>query len=56
MSLFQITSVKHWEKFDGTLEDAITRARQINDEYQPAWGTQIETDDGQIVWDSDLET
>jgi len=34
-------SIKYKEAFDGTLANAIARASEPTDEYQPAFGTQI---------------
>ena len=49
----KITSIKYNEDFDGTLEEAIVRATEINDEYQPAFGVSIEDANGYTLWTSD---
>lgn len=50
---YTITSIKHKEQIDGTESDAIARAREINEEYQPACGVQVEDENGNTVWDSE---
>ena len=50
----KIISIKHIEEFTGTTEEAIARAKEINEEFQPAYGTQVE-DDGETIWDSEDE-
>ena len=52
---YQIRSIKYSEKFTGTLDMAIDRANEINAEYQPAYGVQVEDEDGLAVWDSEDE-
>ena len=52
MNTYKITSIKHTEDLDGSLDDAIARAQEINEEYQPAFGVQVELD-GETVWDSE---
>lgn len=52
MSTYQITSIKHSETFDGDLSAAIARAKEIDAEYGPAFGTQVELDN-ETVWDSE---
>lgn len=32
---------------------SIARARMIDEEYQPAFGVQVEDSDGRAVWDSE---
>lgn len=53
MTSYTIRSVKINEEFEGTLADAIARATEINDEYQPAYGVQIDTESGETIWDSE---
>lgn len=53
MTTYRITSIKHSESFEGDLSDAIARAREIDEEYQPAFGVQVEDVDGVTVWDSE---
>lgn len=36
-----------------TLYAAITRANEINDEYQPLWGVQVRDADLEIVYDTE---
>jgi hypothetical protein len=50
---YTIRSVKHTETFRGALRQAIERAQAINEEYQPAFGVQVETEDGATQWDSE---
>lgn len=52
MATYTIRSVKQTETIDGTLTEAITRARAIEAEYQPAFGVAIELD-GSEVWSSE---
>lgn len=52
MSNYTITSAKTSEDFSGTFDEAVARAKAINDEYQPAFGVQIE-EDGETVWDTE---
>lgn len=52
-SEYLIKSVKHSETFAGTRNDAIVRAREIDAEYSPAFGVQIENSSGETVWDSE---
>lgn len=52
-SEYTIKSVKRTEAFLGELEDAIVRAKEINSEYSPAFGVQIENSSGETVWDSE---
>ncbi len=49
----KIYSIKCEEFFHGELEDAISRAKKIDEEYQPAYGVQIEDESGNILWDSE---
>lgn len=53
---YQIRSIKHSEEFTGTLDMAIARAADINAEYQPAYGVQVEDAGGETQWDSEEET
>lgn len=53
MKTYTISSIKHTEEFSGTLQEAIARANEINEEYQPAYGVQIEDADGAVLWDSE---
>lgn len=50
---YTITSIKHTETFRGTLDEAIERARAIDAEYQPAYGVQVEGEDGETLWDTE---
>ncbi len=50
---YKITSIKRTEEFTGELSGAIERAKEIDAEYQPAWGVQIEDATGDNVWDSE---
>lgn len=51
---YTISSVKVTETFAGTLAAAIQRARDIDAEYDPAFGVQV-TLDGETLWDSEAE-
>ena len=51
--LLTITSIKRVEEWTGPMDGAIKRAKQIDAEYQPAYGVQIEDEDGSIIWDSE---
>jgi len=53
--LLKITSIKCTEEFTGPMADAIERAQEIDAEYRPAYGVQIEDEDGNTVWDSEGE-
>lgn len=53
LSEYTIKSVKHSETFVGTRIDAIVRAREIDAEYSPAFGVQVENSSGETVWDSE---
>lgn len=53
MTTYQIKSVKINEEFTGELADAIARAIEINAEYQPSFGVQVESEDGETLWDSE---
>lgn len=53
MTTYQIKSVKHNEEFTGELADAIARAIEINAEYQPSFGVQVEDESGDTIWDSE---
>jgi hypothetical protein len=51
---YRIISCKNTTRFDGDLNDAITRARELNAELQPAYGTSIDTGDGtETLWSSE---
>ena len=50
-----IRSVKRTEEFTGPMYEAIQRAVQIESEYRPAFGVQIEDEDGAILWDSEVD-
>jgi hypothetical protein len=49
---FTITSVKGTEQFIGTRTEAIDRAAWHDLELRPAFGTQLENEAGDTVWDS----
>ncbi len=49
---YKIESIKITESLSGTIEGAIARAKEIDAEYQPAWGVQVYDDDGLCLWDS----
>jgi ABC-type cobalt transport system substrate-binding protein len=53
MTTYEIKSVKVNEQFSGSLDDAIARAKEIRDEYAPAFGVQVETASGEEVYDSE---
>lgn len=53
MTTYNITSVKHSEEFTGTIDAAIERAIEIYNEYQPAYGVQIENESEETQWDSE---
>lgn len=42
--------VKRTETFDGLLVDAIRRAREIEDEYQPAYGVTVSSADDGVTY------
>ena len=50
---YTIRSIKHTETYEGTLAEAIERARAIDTEYQPAFGVQVEDVSGATAWDSE---
>jgi len=52
MTQYTITSIKGTMHHTGTLCEAIEIAQAHDNEYQPAYGTQVEFD-GETVWDSD---
>ena len=54
MTTYQIKSVKIKQGFEGTLDEAIDRAIEINDEYQPSFGVQVEDESGETLWDSEM--
>lgn len=56
MSTYNIKSVKIKEQFEGELEAAIVRAMEINDEYQPSFGVQVESEEGETLWDSEEDS
>ena len=49
---FQIESVKIRVEYTGTLKEAIAKARAIDAEYQPTFGTQV-TLGTDVLWDSE---
>lgn len=51
-STYQIVSCKTRDSFTGDLEDAIAKAKEIAEEYQPAYGIRVDLD-GETVWDSE---
>ncbi len=53
MTTYHIRSIKHKETFVGEVDAAIARATELDKEMQPSFGTQVETEDGDIVWDSE---
>ena len=53
MITWTIFSVKAVETIRGTLTDAIERANEHLNKLQPAFGVQIEDENGNIVWDSE---
>jgi hypothetical protein len=55
MEKFFIISVKKDEIFVGSLDEAVKRARAIGEEYDPAYGVQIESENGIQIWDSEEE-
>ena len=52
MTTYTITNIKTSETITGTIDEAIARAEAMNNEYQPAFGTQIE-EDGKTVYDTE---
>ena len=48
-----ITSCKYSEEHEGTLEEAIARAKELDEEYQPAWGTQVVDQNGFVHFSTD---
>ena len=50
--MYTITSIKFSETMEGTKEQAIAQAIAMNEEYQPAFGTQVEVD-GETVYDTE---
>jgi hypothetical protein len=50
---YTIKSIKHNETHTGSLQAAIERAGAILGEYRPAYGVQVEDEDGETVWDSE---
>lgn len=53
---YKITSITHKETCNGTLDEAIERAKEVNAEFQPAYGVQVEDESGNTVWDSEEPT
>ena len=53
METYRIESIKTKEQFSGSLEDAIVRANEIRDEYDPAFGVQVENESGDCVYDTE---
>lgn len=52
-TIYTIKSIKTAAETRETLDAAIERAREIEAEYQPAFGVQVEDADGETVWDSE---
>lgn len=52
-TMYTIKSIKTQAETAETLDAAIERAREIDAEYQPAFGVQIEGANGERVWDSE---
>lgn len=50
---YTIWSVKAQETFTGTGEEAIARAQALDAALQPAFGTEVEDEDGITVWSSE---
>lgn len=55
MTTYTISSIKQTEKFNGTLDEAIDRAIALDEEYQPAFGVQVEDDDETILFSTEDE-
>lgn len=49
MTTYRVWSVKGSQMIDGTLEDAIAAAVAHEEEHQPAFGVEVEDDDGEVV-------
>lgn len=47
---YLLESVKRTETFKGLLVDAIRRAREIEDEYQPAYGVTVSSADDGVTY------
>lgn len=52
-TIYTIKSIKTAAETRESLDAAIARAREIDVEYQPAFGVQVEDGDGETVWDSE---
>jgi hypothetical protein len=51
---YRIMSCKNTTRYNGDLDGAIAKARELNAELQPAYGTSIDTGDGtSTLWDSE---
>jgi hypothetical protein len=51
---YRIISCKNTTRYNGDLDGAIAKARELNAELQPAYGTSIDTGDGtSTLWDSE---
>lgn len=50
---YTILSVKARETFAGTHHQAIARAKAMDAELQPAFGTEVEDEDGITIWSSE---
>lgn len=55
MGTYIISSIKKTEKFEGSFEEAIECAVEIYIEYQPAFGVQVENDDGEVLFSTEDE-
>lgn len=51
--MYQIVSIKTLEEFNGTLAEAIERAKAIDAEFQPAYGVEINCDGIVCIVDDD---
>lgn len=50
---FVIASIKFKVDFQGTKREAIREAKRLNEEYQPAFGTQVLDTSGGVVFSTE---
>lgn len=45
----------HLELFEGTIGAAVTRAKELDAEYQPDMGVQVENTEGTCLYNTDID-
>ena len=50
MKMYKVSSVKTGTEHVRGRDAAIKRARELRDEYQPAFGVTVERDDGTVIY------